>query len=79
MAQAKAQRLDFENTVERLLQCQEKLRKEQQEFLLKKIAEAKVQPKEDRSGLKLLLSIVPALGGVTFGLLNFFGITPQSL
>lgn len=72
-----AQQLDFNETAAMLLADSDKLRKEQVEALQATIDEMKQKPKKERTGKKLLLSLLPVLGSVVMGLIGIpFGIGP---
>jgi hypothetical protein len=64
------QKLDFDHTVAQLMANQDKLREEQRLSMLAEIALMQKQKKEKRSGVKLVLSLVPLLGTMVFGALG---------
>lgn len=65
-----AQQLDFESTAAKLLADKDKLRREQVEVLEAKIEEMKKKPAKERSGKKLLMSLLPMVGTVVLGLIG---------
>ncbi|KAK5120260.1 hypothetical protein LTR85_006466 [Meristemomyces frigidus] len=65
-----AQHLGFEETAAKLLADKSKLRREQAVVLQDKIDDMKKQPKKERTGKKLLLSLLPVLGTVAMSLIG---------
>lgn len=65
-----AQNLDFERTIAKLEANSDKLREEQRIAMQKEIEAQKKQPKEKRTGWKLVMGLLPVLGSILFGLLG---------
>lgn len=65
-----AQKLEYDEAIARLKANENKLRREQREVLEQKIQEQSKKPKKERTVIKLLLSLLPVLGSVAFGLLG---------
>ncbi|KAF2723147.1 P-loop containing nucleoside triphosphate hydrolase protein [Polychaeton citri CBS 116435] len=68
--------LDFDATVQKLRANDGKLRKEQRVAMHQEIDEMKKKPKSERTGVKLILALLPAVGSVVLALL---GLSPIGL
>lgn len=65
-----AQKLDFDQTVQKLLANEKKLRKEQSDAMQQKIDEISRRPQKDRTGRNLVIGLLPTLGGLALSLLG---------
>jgi hypothetical protein len=69
-----AQKLDFDETVVKLKANEGKLREEQKLAMQQKIDEVDKKDSKGRTGLKLVVSLLPMVGSIVLSILGFSGV-----